>query len=494
MNYKANDVYEATLRATWTADPADTTMSVTDIPDNLPTIITSNAGSTSEKKFSVTGTSGDSPANYALTGVTLLSGVSENVSKDVSLTCLNHEEFFNQYNEIVNEDYLRLVDQDDDPATPDTGKTLFYLKDGQAFTKDDAGNVTLITQDIKDEDDMASNSATALATQQSIKAYVDTQDTLYTNYNIGMARQAIINGGCKVAQRAVGTLSTSAVYGSVDRIYGIAEGTVGAGTIQQEVAAGLSFEYAIILAGVTLTGAGKGKVGYRMEAKDAKNFKNKTASFSVRVYHNIGSAKTYTIYINKANAADNFSAVTAIGNNGGTSVGNTTETLLKYEAISLGDCSNGIEIIIECNSGEITSKNLYFAELQFNMGSVALPFQPKSYEEELDDCKPYYQKSYDYATALGTDTYLGAVQTRSASTYRLYQGSVQFPVEMRTTPVVVLYSKTGASGKIRNIDDANDITVSTASLIGTKSYIIDLNNAATANKEYCWHWTASAEL
>ena len=39
-------------------------------------------------------------------------------------------------------------------------------------------NTSVSGSDIKDEDDMSSNSATALATQQSIKAYVDTQLTV----------------------------------------------------------------------------------------------------------------------------------------------------------------------------------------------------------------------------------------------------------------------------------------------------------------------------
>ena len=39
--------------------------------------------------------------------------------------------------------------------------------------------------DFKDQNDMSSNSATALASQQSIKAYVDTQDTSIQNSTIG---------------------------------------------------------------------------------------------------------------------------------------------------------------------------------------------------------------------------------------------------------------------------------------------------------------------
>ena len=46
----------------------------------------------------------------------------------------------------------------------------------------DTGLTTLATaittSDLKDEDDMASNSATHAATQQSIKAYADTKATI----------------------------------------------------------------------------------------------------------------------------------------------------------------------------------------------------------------------------------------------------------------------------------------------------------------------------
>ena len=48
--------------------------------------------------------------------------------------------------------------------------------DGLAYVDGIAMPTTTVT-DILDEDDMSSNSASALATQQSIKAYVDTQLT-----------------------------------------------------------------------------------------------------------------------------------------------------------------------------------------------------------------------------------------------------------------------------------------------------------------------------
>lgn len=244
----------------------------------------------------------------------------------------------------------------------------------------------------------------------------------------GFYRQSIINGGMIVAQRGDGTLSTSAVYGKVDRLYGIAGGTVGAGTITQSTSASVGTSgYAFKLSGVTLTGSGLAKMGYRMEAKDAAKFKNQTASISVKVYHDVGSAKTYTIYVNKADVADTFSAVTAIGNNGGTSVNSATATTITYENISLGTCSNGIEIIVECNCGAITTKNFEFAELQMNLGASVLSFQPKSYGDELLACQRYCY--VPDTTATNSEIAIG-------NTYSTTQmvGAFKLPTRMRIAP------------------------------------------------------------
>jgi len=396
MIYKANDTYEASLRATWTADPADTTMSVTAIPDNLPTIITSNAGSTSEKKFSVTGTSGDSPANYALTGVTLLSGVSENVSKDVSLTCLNHEEFFNQYSEIVNEDYVRLVDQDDDPATPDAGKTLFYLKDGQAYTKDDAGVETVITTDIATQAEVATGTDNAkIVTPLAAAPY---------GYS-SLSRQAIINGNFDVSQRAttfVAGANNDDVY-TLDRWNLVSDGNDVLDVSQEAVTDLPGSNYAIKLDVETAKRAG---IVQFLEAKDAQKFKGKTVSISFAVKSANISAIRATV-LSWASTADSVTS-DIVGTWGETPTwatnwaDNATPadltvtsgwTTVKVEGIAIDEATvNNLALAIWLPNEETIGDIVYISQVQMNMGSVALPFQPKSYEEESRACRRYYQK------------------------------------------------------------------------------------------------------
>lgn len=78
-------------------------------------------------------------------------------------------------------EYLELTEQGSEPSTPGTGKKRYWPStDGKTYSKDDAGNKLEVieAEGILDEDDMASDSDSHLATQQSIKAYIDAQIAL----------------------------------------------------------------------------------------------------------------------------------------------------------------------------------------------------------------------------------------------------------------------------------------------------------------------------
>ncbi len=143
MVVKANDKYRATLRTVF-IDGTDTTLAVTAIPANLPTQITVNWNTAFEAVFTVTGTSGSSSANYVLTGVTKVKGYTGNQAEGSSVNCLNQEEYFNQYSDVVNDDYIRLDDLIADVSTPAADKAAFYIKNGAPYVRNDAGTVTQI--------------------------------------------------------------------------------------------------------------------------------------------------------------------------------------------------------------------------------------------------------------------------------------------------------------------------------------------------------------
>lgn len=99
----ANDKYRGQLRSAWIASPADTTLAVTAVPTNVPTIVVVGWETQYETVFRVTGKSGTNSSNYALTGVTRLKGANANIPEGAAVNCLNNEEFFNQYAELLGE-------------------------------------------------------------------------------------------------------------------------------------------------------------------------------------------------------------------------------------------------------------------------------------------------------------------------------------------------------------------------------------------------------
>lgn len=149
--YKANDKYRAQLRSTWIASPADTSLLVTSVPDNVPTIVVVGWGTDAKTIFSVTGKSGDSPSNYALTGVTRLRGANQNLPENTAVNCLNNEEFFNQYSDFVNDEFLQMEEQASAPSTPGSGFLRLYAgSDNKWHVKNDAG-VTATLGELSDE-------------------------------------------------------------------------------------------------------------------------------------------------------------------------------------------------------------------------------------------------------------------------------------------------------------------------------------------------------
>lgn len=88
--YLANDKYNATLQAGYTV--GDTTLYVSAVPTNVPTIVTINKGESNETTFTVTGKTSNS-----LTGVARLKGANVNLDNSSPVTIVNNSEFINQF-------------------------------------------------------------------------------------------------------------------------------------------------------------------------------------------------------------------------------------------------------------------------------------------------------------------------------------------------------------------------------------------------------------
>lgn len=144
------------------------------------------------------------------------------------------------------------------------------------------------------------------------------------------------------------------------------------------------------------------------------------------------------------------------------------------------------------------------AQAQLCAGDTALPFQPRSFAEELALCQRYYEKSYAYATAPATAAVAINIETKvvpsnSIAVDQVY-GKTSFKVKKRTTPTMVIYPYATPSntGRVSSIS-GGDLGASsgTSSQIGDDGFaVVNSSGGAliTTGNAVIYHWTADAEI
>mgnify|MGYP003133191780 CR=1 FL=1 len=345
-------------------------------------------------------------------------------------------------------------------------------------------------------------------------------------------RNLVINGAMNVAQR--GTSSTSSGVKTIDRFaFNASSYDEAAFTQTQSSVAPSGFvkSYRIDCTTVesTLAADEIANVSQVIEAQnlqhiqngssDAKSLtlsfyvkSNKTGTYTVNFYKPDNTARhissTYTI-----NTADTweYKTITIAGDTSGGGIANDTGAGLylywilsagsdytSSDSTSWGNYANaGFAYGQTVNIFDSTSNDWAVTGVQLEVGDTATDFEHRSFGDELARCQRYFLRSYDYGTATGTATSTGA-QSTTASVSQTYAsaGTYNFPVEMRATPTVTLYSTANANTTGKVSADSTDGTGS-ASFVGTNSVFVLRSNDSTgvsANIIMKAHLTASSEL
>ena len=141
-----------------------------------------------------------------------------------------------------------------------------------------------------------------------------------------------------------------------------------------------------------------------------------------------------------------------------------------------------------------TNRTFFITGVQLEVGDTATDFEHRTFAQELQLCRRYYQKSYNYTTAPSTATNTGAnIHTAYANV-----GHAGYAIQlapMRNTPTATIYStSTGASGKM-NADSS--VGNGTAGYIGESAFFAYRTNDNTGVGGDAFmrcHYTADAEL
>jgi hypothetical protein len=140
--------------------------------------------------------------------------------------------------------------------------------------------------------------------------------------------------------------------------------------------------------------------------------------------------------------------------------------------------------------------------VKVEISAVATRFIPKPFTEELENCRRFYQKSFDYATTpaqnaganTGETTFVATVA--GANTNRSHR--IQFNPVLRATTgtAITFYNPAAANAQARDKTSAADCTNTTAVNTTESGFHITVTaNAGTAvGEEIGVHWTADAEI
>ena len=356
-------------------------------------------------------------------------------------------------------------------------------------------------------------------------------------------RRLNINGAMQVAQRGTArTVSDGGAegYQTLDRWYALFSSSAGGvATISQDTTVpsgqGFSNSYKVDVAtadtSVDVNHAIT--IQYRFEAQDIRNsgwdYTNSNSNLSVSFWARSVKAGTYCVFFYTQDGtnknlvqeytleADTWKYVTLrFKGDSGISFDNDTGlglivgwTLVaganRYENVtagtwittSSGNAQGRYATSNQVNFFDSTSNDFYLTGVQMEVGDTATDFEHRSFGDELARCQRYFLRSYDYGTATGTATSVGA-QASTAAVSQTYAsaGTYTFPCEMRATPTVTLYSTANASTTGKVSADGTDGTGS-ASFVSTNSVFILRSNdsgGVAANVIMKAQLTADAEL
>jgi len=244
--------------------------------------------------------------------------------------------------------------------------------------------------------------------------------------NVGPFKNRIINGGMATDQRNAGTTQTftaaAALAYSVDRWYGYC---TGANVTGARVAGATTGQFRYQFTGASsVTAIG---FGHRIEQLNSADFSGTTATLSVDLATSLLTTVTWTAYY--ANTADTFGTLASPTRTQiATGTFTVTSTVTRYNAqISVpAAATTGIEVVFTV--GAQTSGTWTIGNVQLEAGSVATPFERRSYGQELALCQRYY---YQYppqgSGATNSFVFPGGMQTGSNCLCPVFH-----PVEMRT--------------------------------------------------------------
>jgi hypothetical protein len=321
---------------------------------------------------------------------------------------------------------------------------------------------------------------------------------------VGGRRNLIINGAMRVVQRATSATGiTSFGYYTADRARLSIAGTNNNEVVDQEVL----FDQTVdsntvnVLKTTITTTSSTGKLGYdqRLEVGDVKHLIGKKVTFSA--YVRADSPIDLVSFSAIDNSTGNFSSIDLLSGSPIT-ISNSWQRIVGTATFGDISSSDYLDLLIRFDASVGTS--FYITMVQFEEGDTATDFEHRSYGEELQLCKRYFQHSWSgltvedgraSTTSEGTINCNADQVTLNDKRYAIF--SQAFPVEMRDTPSLAIYDRNGNAGQITQYNTgATTETVDSVVSEGAKGLgqRINTTSGTSIDRLAQFHYTADAEL
>lgn len=172
-----------------------------------------------------------------------------------------------------------------------------------------------------------------------------------------------------------------------------------------------------------------------------------------------------------------------------------TSTFGVYNTVWGIPLDDGKGIRVRLNFADVGQRYLWAALYEGAYTADTLPdYVPKGYAAELAECQRYYYQTWNGAKPASGSVIRGVETKTAIAEGRL--AMVKFPVTMRISPTITLYTSDFIAASVRNWNNSSDTVGNVATMYGSPNGFMPSSAAAafTAGQTYSFHYSASADL
>jgi hypothetical protein len=150
-------------------------------------------------------------------------------------------------------------------------------------------------------------------------------------------------------------------------------------------------------------------------------------------------------------------------------------------------------------SVQISASSATYSRPKLERGNSATPFKPIHISSEIEICKRYFEKSYNYEVTPGTVSTVSTRRATLATSYLLSCPTIVFSVLKRASPTVLVYAPTnGVVNNYSEYDPSGTLVAgrpaSIANVGQTSFDFLNPNGTGVVGNTASIHFTAESEL